>query len=138
MQLSSRAGNEAKPNSDKVNAALALSTLWDNRQLDKWDQGGIFAGSSAASKKNESSQGGNITRIDTIGELMSNGGKLNTMKSIIPEQNGTETGLEALVMEHGMKRRKSIYEEVKALEKRDLDFIINLKKNNIKNKPVNF
>jgi hypothetical protein len=91
-----------------------------------------------ASKKNESSQGGNITRIDTIGELMSHGGKLNTMKSIIPEQNGTETGLEALVMEHGMKRRKSIYEEVKALEKRDLDFIINLKQNNIKDKPVSF
>jgi len=29
-------------------------------------------------------------------------------------------------MEHGMKRRKSIYEEVKALEKRDMDFIVNL------------
>ena len=41
-------------------------------------------------------------------------------------------------MEHDMKRRKSIYEEVKALEKRDLDFIINLKKNNIKDEPVNF
>ena len=98
----------------------------------------MFAGSSAASKKNESSQSGNLNRIDTIGELMSNGGKLNTMKSIIPEENGTETGLEALVMEHGMKRRKSVYEEVKALEKRDVDYILNLNKKNIKHKPVNF
>jgi len=31
------------------------------------------------------------------------------MKSIInDENNGTETGLEALVMENGMKRRKTI------------------------------
>jgi hypothetical protein len=48
------------------------------------------------------------------------------MKSIIPEENGTDTGLEALVMENGMKRRKSIYEEVAPLNKRDMDFIINL------------
>ena len=41
-------------------------------------------------------------------------------------------------MERVMKRRKSIHEEVKALEKRDLDFILNLNKKNIKHKPVNF
>jgi hypothetical protein len=29
-------------------------------------------------------------------------------------------------MEHGMKRRKSVNEEVKALEKRDLEFVVNL------------
>jgi len=33
-------------------------------------------------------------------------------------------------MEHGMKRRKSVYEEVKALEKRDVDYILNLNKKN--------
>ena len=41
-------------------------------------------------------------------------------------------------MEHGMKRRKSNNEEVKGLEKRDLDFIVNLNQKNIKHKPVNF
>ena len=37
-----------------------------------------------------------------------------------------------------MKRRKSVNEEVKALEKRDLEFIVNLNKKNNKHKSVNF
>ena len=106
MTLSNRVENESNQNGGKLKAALALSTLWDNRQPSQKDHGSMFAGSSAASKKNEKSLGGHINHTDTVG--------------------GTETGLEILVMEHGMKRRKSIHEEVKGLEKRDLDFIVNL------------
>ena len=48
-------------------------------------------------------------------QLVNFGGSLNTMKSFIGEENGaTETGLEALVMEKGMRRRsKSVYAAMK-------------------------
>jgi hypothetical protein len=41
---------------------------------------------------------------------------------------GTETGLEALVMERGMRRRKTVYEEFKGFNENQFDFIKAFKK----------
>ena len=45
------------------------------------------------------------------------GGNLRPMMTIINDRNSaSENGLEALVMENGMKRRKTIYEDVKPFD----------------------
>ena len=82
MTLSNRVENESNQNGGKLKAALALSTLWDNRQPSQKDHGSMFAGSSAASKKNEKSHGGHINLTDTVGQQVAQGGRLNKIKSI--------------------------------------------------------
>jgi hypothetical protein len=46
------------------------------------------------------------------------------MKSIINDNKGdSDSGLEALVMENGLRRRRTVYDEVLPLEMNDLDLM---------------